>query len=138
MNLDQITSHQLVQNAKKGAIAFFDVGQKHFNGTLNLYRSHGKQLLNESKAFYQDLRSLQRDAVNDLRKVIDDQKNAAAAPQEASTSNKGTKKKAPKKPATKGKTEDQKAAAATDTVEAPAEPEKAPASEAAATASPEA
>ncbi len=95
MNLNSLKKQQFLSaEFLRSAEAVLNVGQKQWKKTVNLSRDHGKQLLDDSKAFYQDLMDLQVKSVREIRKAWDNEPVHAAAPRKQTKAR--TKKKAKK------------------------------------------
>jgi hypothetical protein len=84
MNTEAIMSSQLVKNAK----SVLSVGQKQWKEALTLYKTHGKQIVDDGKAFYQDLWELQVESVGEIKKAI--KGNEESAPKRSGASKKDT------------------------------------------------
>lgn len=87
MNTDSIISSQLVKNA----VAVIEVGQKQFMEAVSIYKNHGKQFVDGSKAFYQDLWELHLESMSEVKKAMTGQKSKSKKPR--STKSKAKPKK---------------------------------------------
>lgn len=65
MNTDVILPKNLVKQAK----AVWGVSQTQMKEVVTLYKDHGNQFISDGKAFYQDLRKLQKKSFKELQQA---------------------------------------------------------------------
>lgn len=91
MNRESINSAHLIKNAKTA----LEIGQRQLKEAVSIYKVHGKQLLTDGKAFYQDLWDLQSESVSEIKKVFTSTEEGAEDAKEASVKRAGASKKKP-------------------------------------------